>query len=198
MLTTIILVPTLLYSVTQSYRLFRTQLQDRGLSIVRSLLPLAALAFVCSFSSLTYYTFVARAVWAAQATQNPRLTALLETVEALKRVQSRVGKLDEAHPLQLTAEDLSRASTLSKSTRQLLGDSHITLSLDAPPHHAHFGCPGNGQPEGLSARRDSWYSATIPLADGSSFFVAFNPVPYELITAGICKGQASALPARVP
>ena len=60
-LTTMILVPTLLYAVIQSYRLFRAQLQDRALSVVRSLLPLAMMAFLCSFSSLAFYAFVGRA-----------------------------------------------------------------------------------------------------------------------------------------
>ncbi|MGA2171117.1 MAG: hypothetical protein ABSG62_23285, partial [Terracidiphilus sp.] len=118
-----ILVPTLLYAVIQSYRLFRAQLQDRALSVVRSLLPLAMLAFLCSLFSLAFYTFVGRAA------QDPKLTALFETTQALQKIQSVAAKLDAAHPLQLTVEDLAKASPLLKSTRRLLGNSHITLSL---------------------------------------------------------------------
>ena len=45
-----VLVPTLFLAVIQSYRLFRAQLQDSALSLVRNLLPLAMVAFLCSFS----------------------------------------------------------------------------------------------------------------------------------------------------
>ena len=53
-LTTIILVPTLLYAVIQSYRLFRAQPQDRAWSVVRSLVPLALIAFLCNFALLAF------------------------------------------------------------------------------------------------------------------------------------------------
>jgi hypothetical protein len=196
-LTILILIPTLLYAVIQSYRLFRAQLQDRALSAVRSLLPLAVLAFLCSFASLAFYTFVGRAAWAAM---DPRWIALPETIGALQKIQSGVAKLDAAHPLELTVEDLAKASPLSKSTRRLLGDSHITLSLDAPPHHGHFGCAENPQPFGRFVRRDSWYLAIIRL-DGSSFVVAFDPATHNPVSVGLCGGQPPPFPEgalRVP
>jgi polyhydroxybutyrate depolymerase len=46
---TLLLVPTLLIAVIQSYRLFRTQLQDSILSVIRNLLPLAITAFLSVF-----------------------------------------------------------------------------------------------------------------------------------------------------
>jgi hypothetical protein len=190
-LTTTILVPTLFYAVVQSYRLFRAQLQDRALSVVRSLLPLATTAFLCSFASLAFYTFV------SQAAQDPKWTALFQIVEAIQKVQSGAGKLDAAHPLQLTVEDLAKASTLSKSTRRLLGNSHITLALDEPPHHGQFGCGENPQPHGLSALGYSWYSAIIPLADGSRFIMAFDPVTHYVISFGICGGPPPRFPVGV-
>jgi hypothetical protein len=180
-LTTTILVPTLLYAVVQSYRLFRAQLQDRALSVVRSLLPLALMAFLCSFSSLAFYTFVGRAA------QDPRITALFETAVALQKFQSSVAKPDAAQPLQLTVEDLAKASPLSKRTRRFLGNSHITLSFEEPPHQHHFGCPENSQPHGLPDQGYSWYSAIGSLADDSHFFVAFDPVTHSIISAGFCK-----------
>jgi len=187
-----ILAPTLLYAVIQSYRLFRAQLQDRALSVVRSLLPLAMTAFLCSFLSLAFYTFV------SQAAQDPKWTALFQIVEAIQKVQSGVGKLDAAHPLEVTVEDLAKASTVSKSTRRLLGNSHITLALDESPHHGPFGCGENPQPHGLSPLGYSWYSAIIPLADGSRFVVAFDPVTHSVISVGICGGQLPPFPGRVP
>ena len=191
-LTITILVPTLLYAVIQSYRLFRAQLQDRALSVVRSLLPLAITAFLCSFASLAFYTFVGRAA------QDPKGTALFDTILAIQKIQSGVEKLDAAHPLQLTVEDLAKAYPLSKSTRRLLGNSHITLALDEPPHHGQFGCAEKPQPHSLSALGYSWYSAIIPLADGSHFFVAFEPMTHSVISAGFCGGQPPPSPVRVP
>jgi hypothetical protein len=179
-LTTTILVPTLLCAVIQSYRLFRAQLQDRALTVVRSLLPLAVIAFLSSLSSLAFYAFVGQA-------QNPKLTAFFETIQAIQKFQSGAAKLDAAQPLQLTVEDLANASPLSKSTRRFLGNSHITLALDAPPHHAQFGCAENPQPHGLPDQGYSWYSAIGSLADDSHFFVAFDPVTHSIISAGFCK-----------
>jgi hypothetical protein len=196
-LTALILVPTLLYAVVQSYRLFRAQIQDRALSVVRGLLPLAMLAFLCSFFSLAFYTVVIQAAQVSQAAQHPKEIALVETVEAIQNIVSGGAKPEAAHPLELTVQDLAKAFPLAKRTRSLLGDSHITLSLDAPPHHAHFGCAeyhGNPQPHGISDLGYSWYSAVIPLADGSHFFVAFDPVTHYLISAGICAGQPPPSP----
>jgi hypothetical protein len=189
-LTITILVPTLLYAVIQSYRLFRAQLQDGGLSVVRSLLPLAMIAFLCGFSSLAFYTFVGQA-------RDQKMAACFEIVQAIQKFQSGVGKLDAARPLQLTVEDLAKASPLSKSTRRFLGNSYITLALNEPPHHGQFGCGENPQPQGLSALGYSWYSAIIPLADGSRFVVAFDPVTHYVISAGFCGGPAPRLPAGV-
>ncbi len=183
-----ILAPTLLYAVIQSYRLFRVPLQARALSVVRILLPLAIITFLCTLSAMATYSFVYRGCW------DPKSTALIETIQAIQKFQSGVGKLDAAHPLQLTVEDLAKASTLSKSTRRLLGNSHITLSLDEPPHHAQFGCAEHPKRVGLSPLSYSWYSAIIPLADRSHFFVAFEPVTHSVISAGICGGPPPRLP----
>jgi hypothetical protein len=175
-----VLVPTLFLAVIQSYRLFRAQLQDTALSLVRNLLPLAVVAFLCSFSLMAFFSFLGRA-------RNQKSIALFETIQALQNIQSGAAKLDAAYPLQLTVEDLAKASPLSKSTRRVLGNSRITLALDEPPHHGHFGCAENPEPRGLPALGYSWYSATIPVADGSHFFVAFDPVTHYTISAGFCK-----------
>jgi hypothetical protein len=168
-LTTIILVPTLLYAVIQSYRLFRAQPQDRAWSVVRSLVPLALIAFLCNFALLAFEISVGR------ASRPPKLTALFETVRAIEKAQSGAAKLDATHPLQLTVEDLAKAYPLSKSTRRLLGNSHITLRLE------------NAQPSELHVLGYPWCSANIPLADGSRFTVAFEPGNHYLISAGISK-----------
>ncbi len=182
-----ILVPTLFLALIQSYRLFRAHLQDSALSLVRNLLPLAVVPFLCSFSLIAFFSFVVRA-------PDQESIALLETTQAIQKFQSRVGKLDAAHPLQLTVDDLAKAYPLSKSARRFLGDSHITLALDEPPHHGQFGCGENPQPHGLSPLGYSWYSAIIPLANGSRFIVAFDPVTHSVISAGICGGPPPPLP----
>jgi polyhydroxybutyrate depolymerase len=48
-LVALLLVPTLLIAVIQSYRLFRAQLPDSILSVIRNLLPLAITAFLSAF-----------------------------------------------------------------------------------------------------------------------------------------------------
>ena len=175
-----ILVPTLFLAVIQSYRLFRAQLQDSALSLVRNLLPLAVVAFLCSFSFMAFFSFVGRS-------NGQELIALFETIHAIEKIQSGEAKLDAAHPLQLTVEDLAKVSQLSKSTRRILGNSHFTLALDEPPHHGHFGCAENPEPRGLPTLGYSWYSAIVPLADGSHVFVVFDPVTHSTISAGFCK-----------
>jgi hypothetical protein len=142
---------------------------------------LALTVFLCSFFSLAFYTFVGGAAW------NPKGGALLETIQAIQKIRSAAPQLNASHPLQLTVEDLAKAFPLSKSTRRLLGNSHITLRLEEPPHHGHFGCAENPEPHGLPALRYSWYSAIVPIADGSHFFIAFDPVTYYTISAGFCK-----------
>jgi ABC-type transport system involved in multi-copper enzyme maturation permease subunit len=179
-LTALILVPTLLYAGIQSYRLFRTQLQAGAMSLVRNLLPLAGTAFLCGFAALAFYAAVGRA-------RNYKTIALLETVQAIQKLSSRAAKLDAAHPVELTVDDLAKAAPLSKSARRWLGNSHITLSLDAPPHQGRFGCAGGPPPSGVSALGYSWYTAIVPLADGSHLFMAFDPVTHQTISLGLCK-----------
>jgi hypothetical protein len=173
-----VLVPTLFLAVIQSYRLFRAQLQDSALSLVRNLLPLAMVAFLCSFSLLAFFSFVGRA-WDQES------IAFFETVRAIEKIQFGAAKLDATHPLQLTVEDLAKASPISKSTRRWLGNSHITLALE---NHGRPDCSANSQP--IYSPYDhgySWYLATIPLADGSNFTVAFEPLSHYTICAGISK-----------
>ena len=176
-----VLVPTLFLAVIQSYRLFRAQLQDSALSLVRNLLPSAVVALLCSISFMAFFSFVVRA-------RNQESIAVFETIQAIQKIQSGAAKLDAAHPLQLTVEDLAKASSLSKSTRRFLGNSHITLTLEEAPHQGRYGCGENPQPNYSPHKLGySWCLATIPLADGSHFTVAFEPGNHYLMSAGIDK-----------
>ena len=49
------------FRVVQSYRLFRDERQDSALSVMRNLLPLALLVFLCSFSLTGSYLLELRA-----------------------------------------------------------------------------------------------------------------------------------------
>jgi len=122
-----VLVPTLLFAVIQSYRLFRRQPEDSTLSMIRCLLPLALVAFVCSFS-LGASGF---------GLQPQRWDPFFETYLAIEKLQPGVTKRDSAHPLQLTVEDLAKVSPLSALTRRWLGDSNITVAPD-PAHSAYL------------------------------------------------------------
>ncbi len=178
---TLLWLPTLLLAAGQSYRLFRAEVRESALSLVRNLLPLAMVAFLCSFSLLAFFSFVGRA-------GDQKLIALFETIQAVETIQSGAAKLDAAHPLQLTVEDLAKASSLSKSTRRLLGNSHITLALEEAPHHGRDGCGENSKSSVTPCDQGySWCLATIPLADGSHFAVTFLPVSHYLISAGLSK-----------
>jgi hypothetical protein len=178
---TLLWLPTLLLAAGQSYRLFRAEVRESALSLVRNLLPLAMVAFLCSFSLLAFFSFVGRA-------GDQKLIALFETIQAVETIQSGAAKLDAAHPLQLTVEDLAKASSLSKSTRRLLGNSHITLALEEAPHHGRDGCGENSKSSVTPCDQGySWCLATIPLADGSHFAVTFLLVSHYLIFAGLSK-----------
>lgn len=175
-----LLVPTLLYAVIQSYRLFRAQPQDRAWSVMRRLAPLALVAFLCNFALPALEISVGR----ANLHQYPEFEALFQTIQAIENIKSGAPGLAASHPVQLTVDDLAKAFPLSKSTRRLLGDSHITLRL-VEPGRGKLGCPENSAR--LSAPGYAWYSAIIPLADGSHFALALDPASHSTISAGICK-----------
>ncbi|HEV1994825.1 MAG TPA: hypothetical protein VGR03_10870, partial [Candidatus Acidoferrum sp.] len=131
-----LVVPALLFGVIQSYRLFRTQREDSTLSVIRCLLPLALVAFLCSFSvSASGFGDYPRSRW----------LPFSEAGEAIEKLQLGVTKLDAAHPLQLTVEDLAKSSPMSALTRRWLRGSNIIVA----PNQAHSG-----------------YFATIHLASG--------------------------------
>jgi hypothetical protein len=161
-------VPTLVLAVVQSYRLFRAQLQGNTLSVVRNLLPLAMLLFFCSFPLTALDTFIFRAwnqLWRAQ----------FETLQAIEKIYPDVAKLDAAHPLQVTVEDLAKASPLSGDTRRWLGNSPVTIApLKIPPGLDGWGRYIGGSP----AAPLQEYLTTIHLAGGSDCTQKFWYSPY--------------------
>lgn len=117
--------------------LFRTQLQDSTMSVIRYRLPLALVAFLCSFSLAAFVAFVDHA-------KRQMWTLFRETHEAIEKIQPGTEKLDAAHPLQLAVEDLAEASPLSECTRRWLGNSSITVAPDKP-HPGRYCCWENSK-----------------------------------------------------
>lgn len=172
----LLLVPTLLFAVIHSYRLFRAQPQDSTLSVIRNLLPLATVAFLCTFSLMAFYAFVAHA-------KQQMWTLFSETHEAIERIQPGTANLDATHLLQFTVEDLVRAAPISDRTRRWLDNSNITVSL-------YRGLPPNGISKGVTVAPDkanTRYSATIHLARGSDCTLAFEAGRGYGNLGGVCE-----------
>jgi ABC-type transport system involved in multi-copper enzyme maturation permease subunit len=179
---TLLVGPTLLVAVIQSYRLFRTQVQDSKLSVIRKLGPLALVAFLCSFSLVAFSSFVFHA-------REQMGTLFRETHEAIEKIQPGAANLDATHPLELTVDDLAKASPLSERTRRWLRNSTITVN----PHEAHPGRYGRGgigwgasfAPDGAFSR----YLATIHLESGSDCTLSFEAARGLGIgiLGGVCK-----------
>ena len=105
-------VPTLLFALPQSYRLFRTPPQDSTLWMLRSILPVVAVTMLWSFSA--YAGFLAS-----------RWQPFEETRQALNKFQPGKAKIE------LTGEDLAKNSALTAATLRWLKGARITV---APAH----------------------------------------------------------------
>jgi hypothetical protein len=178
---TLLLVPTLVIAVIQSYRMFREQLQDSILSVTRKLLPLAIAAFLGSFSLMALYALVANArqqMWAM----------FRETHEAIEKIQPGTAKLDATHPLQLTAEDLVKAAPLSERTQRWLRNSSISVAADKPHSGARYCCGGNSRGIRFAPDKDYLsYQAVIHLPSGADCIVSFQSGRGNGFLGGVCK-----------
>jgi len=176
----VLLIPTLVFATIQSYRLFRKQLQDSPLFVVRRLVPLAIIIFLCSFSLAAFYLFLDHA-------QQQMWTLFLETHKAIERIQPGTPNLEAAHPLQLTGEDLAKAYPLSDHTRRWLRDARITVAPDKP-HPGPYCCGENSGGITFAPDKDySWYLATIRLSGGSACTLSFQAGRGFGILGGVCE-----------
>jgi hypothetical protein len=163
---TVLLVPGLLFALLQSYRMFRADLRNSTLSLVRNLWPLAMLVFLWTFSLGAFYAFVDTAGWQTWA-------LFSQTSWAIVRILPNAANSDATHPLQLTVDDLAKASPssfpLSERTRRLLRNSRITVT------------PDKDHPHGFYCRKypDGWpwcyYVAIIHLANGTDITESNEP-----------------------
>ncbi len=164
---TVLLVPTLLFALPQSYRMFRAHLQNSTLSLVRNVLPLAMMVFLWTFSLGAFTYFVLHAGW--------QMGGLFgQTSRAIETTLPGAVNSDAMHPLQLTVDDLAKAlaspfPALSESTQRLLRNSHITVTPDkAHPHGFYcWKTPGGWT--------SCYYLAIIHLANGADLIESNEP-----------------------
>ena len=158
-----LIVPATLFAVIQSYRMFRTQPQDSVLGIVRSLLALALVLIVCSFSiSASGLGGELLPMMAGVSGWHPRY----ETTQAIEKLQTGQANLDAAHPRQFTVDDLAKAAPLSPLTQRWLRDSRTTLVPDEVP---------------AGKLANNHHAATIHLASGLECKIEFASLPGKLL-----------------
>jgi ABC-type transport system involved in multi-copper enzyme maturation permease subunit len=140
-------VPTLLLAVVQSYRMFRVQPRDGNRRLLQRLLWLTIVAFLCSFAvNASGFGRPVSPLYGGSSGWQP----LREVLEATQRLEPRMANVSEAHPMQLGADDLPGAASLSLLTRRWLHDSRITVT-----------------PDNAGAGYSATIHATIHLAGGS-------------------------------
>jgi hypothetical protein len=157
-------VPALILALVQSFRLFRTQAQVGTRRVVRNLLPLVLLVFLCGF----FFTAFSAFWWRAASEVNILNGA---TGRAIQISLPAAAKLHPAGPLQLTGDDVAKAWPwpLEESVRRWLTGARIIVT------------PDKGHPTGFFCTPDPfghdqcYYSAAIHLADGTDIFQTYDP-----------------------
>jgi ABC-type transport system involved in multi-copper enzyme maturation permease subunit len=184
LLLALLLLPTLAIAATQSCRLFRIQLQDSVILVVRRVLPLALSAALCSFLLEAAFSF-------GLAAKDQLWRSFRETHEAIEKVETDAANLHGTTPFQLTAEDLVKAAPLSERTQRWLNGARITVT----PVASHFGgregkycCGGNSRGFQIdSGKVHSWYEATVDLPSGSRCTISFIAGRGFGMLGGVCK-----------
>jgi hypothetical protein len=115
-----VLLAPLALALVQTRRLFRQDIGDSILAALRYLLPVATVAFVCSFTLFLPYVVVLRAGDAIYRT-------IYETHYAAGKLQLDVAQLSPTQPQPIALEELSRVAPLSNAARTLLRDATITV-----------------------------------------------------------------------
>jgi ABC-type transport system involved in multi-copper enzyme maturation permease subunit len=157
--------PVLLLALVQSYRLFRAQFQGSTRTVVRNLLPLAMLVFLCGVSLTAFNSSLQRG-----GGEVSMLVAA--TSRAIQKTLPAAAKLDATRPLQLTDDDVARAFPfpLPEGTRRWLRNARITVTSDKA-HPSGFYCV-----EDPRWSTYCYYSATIHLADGTNLTELHEPM----------------------
>jgi len=156
--------PALILAVVQSYRLFRAQNRGDSRSVMRNLLPLALLVFLCGFSLAAFDAF-----WWRAGSQVFFFNSAIGN--AIVKTLPDAAKLHPTEPLKLTVDDVAKAWfwPLENSTRHWLSGARITVTPDKA-HPGGFFCPLD--PRGHTS---CYFSATIHLADGTDIIQSYDP-----------------------
>jgi type II secretory pathway pseudopilin PulG len=168
-LVTLILIPTALLAIVQSYGRFR-KLQNSGWTLIRNLLSLALLAFLCSFSLIALRASVARAEGEVY------YGAVGETHRAIEEILADAALQHTSPPAQLTLNDIANAyrllaknARLSEITRRRLRDSSISLTPNKD--HPNNQCCG----EEFRGFQAWYYVAVVHLASGADLTISYEP-----------------------
>ena len=181
MLLALLFAPMLVFAVIQSRRLFRKQLQDSPLLVLRRLLPLVVTAFLSSVLLVAPYAFM-------HHSKQQMWILFRETHEAIEKVQAGTANLDATHPLQLTLENLIKAAPLSENTQRWLRNSSIEVARDQPHPGGRYCCGGNSRSITFAPDTQTFsYLATIRLSNGSECTVSFQAGRGNGILGGVCK-----------
>jgi len=157
--------PALILALFQSYRLFRAQDRSNSRSLIRNLLPLALLVFLCGLSLTAFNAF-----WWQAGGQVNYFTAV--TGYAIQKALPAAAKLHPTEPLQLTGDDVANAwrwPLIDKPVRRWLSGARVTVTPDKA-HAGSFFCPLD--PWGHT---QCYFSATVHLADGTDVFLSSDP-----------------------
>jgi hypothetical protein len=126
---------------------------------------LAGLIFLCGFFWTALDNFRSHFGW-----QAPYLVVV--TAQAIEKNLPAAAKLHPAQPLQLTGDDVAKASRwpLADNTRRWLTGARISVTPDKA-HPGGFYCA-----ETPRVTTECYFSATIHLADGTDIFESLGPV----------------------
>jgi hypothetical protein len=147
-------VPAFALAVFQSYRFFKRERPESNRSVLRHLIPLFALMYLSSLLMVGLMTCIHEIYW-------QRSTVLNELKEVIPHVPFDVSKLDAAHPLQVTIEDLSKAHALSVFGRSWLKSASVSIYPMQP--NTIFGTWKNGN---LQVPQDK-YATRLLFSNGS-------------------------------
>jgi hypothetical protein len=154
-------IPTAFLGGIQSFRLFRGQVQGSALLVVRKLVPLVMLAFLCSFALSGLALFATQAAYHAYVPIN-------YTNRAIENVLGSTANLNAGHPLQFTADDLEHAHPLPEDVSRWLQNARITVIPISPTGGVYHS--GTWR----SSMTPWYYLAVIHLANGTDLTMLYQ------------------------
>jgi hypothetical protein len=132
--------PGLVFAVFQSYYLFRVERPDGIRAVVQPLIPVCLVAFLCALPSGLVRTYVFEL-------ESQQFTVVKEVGRAVSQLSLDPAKLDAAHPLPISSQELNRVSPLSEVTQTWLRDATVSVSPKPEPtgHPFRFRFFQNGE-----------------------------------------------------